>query len=425
MQPVEGHGDAGAAAGRRRTLLICLLLALAAGAIRLPRLGIPATVVYDEEFQVATARAFLQGRNPPDISHPPVARLLTAAGIFYFGLSPAGWRMPSALAGMLLVPAAFLLGRMVLRHERAALLAATLLLLDGQPLVQSRLATTNVFAVLFQVAAAYLMLRAALAERLRAGSLMGAALCAGLALSTRWSSVAVVGFLALVLLCVRRERLRERREMSLLLAAAALIPLVYAASYIPWMAQGHSLADLVRLQQRMLETHSAMNETHRYGSPWYTWPWLVRPSLYFYEPPTPAYPFVVVVMAIGNPAVWWLSVPASLAALVIGIRRRDPRPLFCAAGFACAYLFWAVAARPLQFAHYFLDAVPYACLSLGFLLDRAWDGRWRWLCRAYVVLAVLLALYFYPVQTAVPIPASLFFHRLFAYVYPWRWLPTW
>ena len=64
-------------------------------------------------------------------------------------------------------------------RERAALLATVLLLADGVYLVQSRIAMTNIFAVLFQVAAALLLLRAALAERLPAARMVAAGLAPG------------------------------------------------------------------------------------------------------------------------------------------------------------------------------------------------------------------------------------------------------
>ena len=418
-------GASGLSFDRKRVFQICLLLALVAGAFRLPRLGTPAELVYDEEFQVPGALDYLQGRLPRDMVHPPLAKLLTASSLYYLGPTPAAWRLPSALAGMLLAPAVFLLGRVVLRRERAALLAATLMLLDGQALVQSRLATTNSFGVLFQVAAAYLLLSAALAERLPAARFLGAAAFMGMAVSTRWSSLPLMACFALALVCIRRRRLLERREMLLCAAAGALIVAVYVASYGPFLAQGHTLGQLVQLQRAMFEHHAASNAYHPYASRWYTWPWLVRPSLYYSHPPTAAFPWMVMVMAMGNPLVWWLSVPASLGALAAGVWRRDPRPLFGAAAFFSAWLWWALSARGLQFAHYFLEAVPYACLSLGFLLDRVWDGPLRWACRVYVALVALCFLHFYPVQAALPISPALFYRHLFGHVYPWRWLRSW
>ncbi len=55
------------------------------------------------------------------------------------------------------------------------------------------------------------------------------------------------------------------------------------------------------------------------------------------------------------------------------------------AGFFLLYLPWGLSPRTLNFSHYLFEAIPYACLSLGILLDRAWDGRHPLLARGYVV----------------------------------------
>jgi dolichyl-phosphate-mannose--protein O-mannosyl transferase len=414
-----------ALAGRRRTLVLCFVLALFAAAFRLPRLGEPPTLVFDEAAFVPTAFQYIQGQQPYEAAHPPLAKLLIAAGIFYLGSDPWGWRMAPALAGILLAPVFFLMARRALANERAALLAASVLLLDDLYLALSRLAMTNTFAVLFSVAAGYFLLGAVSEERLSARSLLAAAFFMGLALATRWSSLAIGGFLAAVLCVARGRRLLRARERGLLLASAAVVAATYAASFGPLLAQGHPPGELVQLHRLMLRFHATTDAPHPYASAWYTWPWLYRPPLYYYEPTGPAGERIVMVMAIGNPAVWWLSVPASLLALAWGLRRRDPRALFGATGFAVAYLAWGLAPRRLHFSHYFYEALPYACLCLGFLLGQAESSRARRLVGVYLAITAVLFLFFYPVVTALPIPSAWFYQRLFANVYPWRWFPSW
>ena len=80
------------------------------------------------------------------------------------------------------------------------------------------------------------------------------------------------------------------------------------------------------------------------------------------------------IVAIGNPALWWVSVPVTLWALVTGARGRDPRRLFSGLGYCFLYLPWGISPRTLNYSHYLFEAIPYACLSLGTLLDRDWDG---------------------------------------------------
>jgi dolichyl-phosphate-mannose-protein mannosyltransferase len=406
--------------GPRRDLAIALLFTLAAAVFRLPRLGIPGEEVFDEVYHAKTALQYLNGESPTEWVHPPTAKLLIAVGVWLFGYLPWAWRLMPALAGVALAPVFYLLARRVLLTERAAVLATVLLLCDGVYLVQSRMAMTNIFAVLFQVSAALFILRAALRPRLSAPDMAAAGLFLGLALSTRWTSLWAAGFLGLVLLAVRRLRLIKPRELTLTLLAFLVLPAgIYVLSYVPWMRQGHELRELLPLQTAIWRYHADLRATHPYFSKWYTWPLLYRPTWYHFKQTGET---IHGIIAIGNPALWWASVPVTLWALVTGARERDPRRLFSGLGFCFLYLPWGLAPRTLNYSHYLFEAIPYACLSLGGLLDREWAAKWA---RVYVALAVVLFFFFLPFLVALPIPARWYFHDLGGGVRPWTWFPKW
>ena len=210
-----------------RDLRIALALALLAAMFRLPRLHAPAEEYFDEVYHAVSARQYLAGEGPIEWVHPPMAKLLIAGGLWALGYAPpagarivAGdqfvpawaWRLMPALFGVALAPLFYLFARRVLATERAALLAAVLLLADGVYLVQSRIAMTNIFAVVFQVGAASLLLRAALEETLPVGGMLGVGLALGLALATRWTSLFAMAFMGLVFLTLRRLRLLRSEE---------------------------------------------------------------------------------------------------------------------------------------------------------------------------------------------------------------------
>jgi dolichyl-phosphate-mannose--protein O-mannosyl transferase len=265
-----------------------------------------------------------------------------------------------------------------------------------------------------------------------------AGLALGLALSTRWTSLWAWGFLGLVFLAARARRAtlaREGgeggarsgpvvvRELALALVAFAVLPAaVYLLSYAPWMRQGHSVMDVVRWQRDIWNYHAHLSATHHYFSPWWTWPWLVRPTWYFWWSDARV---VRGIVALGNPAIWWSAIPAAAWALLSGLLARDWRRLFAGAGFALLYLPWGLSPRTLNFSHYFFEAIPYACLALGALLDRSWDGRDRYLARGYLALASVLFVLFLPFLLGLPVPQA-----LWAYRFPWGagiwiWFPTW
>ena len=427
---------------QRHVFLTLVIVVLFAAVFRFPGLGYPTEEYFDEVYHAKTAREYLRGEDPTEWVHPPTAKLLISVGVWVFGYDAWAWRLAPALAGTLLAAVFLMLAWLVTPTRRAALLATLLLLLDGVFLVQSRVAMTNVFAVLFQLLSALLVLRAATEERLSAMRMAGAGLALGLALSTRWTSLWAWGFLGIVFVALRARRTLENgdpartawaRELGLAALAFGVVPgAVYLSSYIPWMLQGHSVWETVTLQRVIWNYHSQLNATHNYYSPWWTWPWIARPTWYFWWSDDN---WIRGIVALGNPAVWWASVPAVLWALVSGVRAADPRRVFAAAGFCFLYLPWAFSPRTLNFSHYLFEALPYACLALGMLLDRVWDGRLGHgevhplvvviLVRGYMVAVVFLFFLFLPLYTAIPVPQV-----LWAFRFPWggglwTWFPDW
>jgi dolichyl-phosphate-mannose--protein O-mannosyl transferase len=248
----------------------------------------------------------------------------------------------------------------------------------------------------------------------------GAGLFLGLAVSTRWTSLWAAGFLGLVLLAVRRLRLIKPRELTLTVLAFLVLPVgIYVLSYVPWMRQGHELKELLPLQKAIWRYHADLRATHPYFSRWYTWPLLYRPTWYYFKQTGDTIRGIV---ALGNPALWWASVPVTAWALVTGAKEKNARRLFSGLGFCALYLPWGVAPRTLNYSHYLFEAIPYACLSLGELLDRRWDMKWA---RLYVAVVVLLFFFFLPFLIALPIPARWYFHDLGGGVRPWTWFPKW
>ncbi len=406
----------------RRDFHICLALLAVAALVRFPRLGAPPVEYFDEVYHAKTALEYLEGRSPTEWVHPPTAKLLIAVGVWVFGFVPWAWRLAPAIAGTLLAPVFFLLARTALRTERAALLAVVLLLLDGVYLVQSRIAMTNIFAVLFQVSTVFFVLRAALRERLPALGMTLAGLALGLALSTRWTSLFAAAFAGLVLIALRRERLLRMREIALTLLAFGVIPvMIYVLSYVPWFLQGHSLRELWPLQKAIWTYHATLDAEHPYFSSWYTWPLLVRPTWYHWLQEGGS---VEGIVALGNPLLWWASVPLTIWALKTGVRQRDPALLFSGLGFCWLYLPWGISPRTLNYSHYLFEAIPYACLSAGIALDRLWNTPSGLVAKAFVALCALWLVYFFPLLTAIPLPEEWFFSGVGG-LRPWTWFSTW
>ncbi len=124
------------------TIVLGALVA-AAAATRLWHLGLPAEIVFDEVHFVAQARHYIRGEPFLD-PHPPLAKLVIAAGIVLFGDHPWSWRIGNALLGILLVALTYMLGRRMFASRLAGALAASFVICDGMFLVDSRVAVIDI-----------------------------------------------------------------------------------------------------------------------------------------------------------------------------------------------------------------------------------------------------------------------------------------
>jgi dolichyl-phosphate-mannose--protein O-mannosyl transferase len=403
------HTRPGNPAGQAVWLLIALLI-VAAG-VRFWRLDQPPTQYFDEIYYARTAREYLIGAPIFEWTHPPLSKLLVAAGVWAFGFNPWGWRFAPALFGVLLIAALYLLGRWFFRDPRGGLSLAFLGTIESFFVVESRIAKPEIFLVAFAVAA-YAFWWAALRTH-RAGWLYVAGLCAGAAAATKWTGAATIAVLVVATAVAMR---RGVLTVHLGHAAAALMFLpmiVYAAAYVPHLFRGETLADLVRLHRNMYVYHSTLEATHPYASTWWTWPLLLRPMWYHYEA---SGGMMTGVFAVGNPMLWWMVIPAIAFATWRCWKERRLEDLFVVVGFALTYLPYVVIGR-LLFVYHMLPALPFAFLALLSLADHvARRGGRRWVV-AYAVVAAIMFVYFLPVLTAYPVPAD--------WLRWWIWMPSW
>ena len=71
---------------------------------RLPLLGYPKVLVFDEVYYATDAVDTLQwGAEHGRAKHPPLGKWLIASGIRVFGFAPFGWRFASLIAGVIVV----------------------------------------------------------------------------------------------------------------------------------------------------------------------------------------------------------------------------------------------------------------------------------------------------------------------------------
>lgn len=374
----------------------------------------------------------LLGASTSGWNHPPLSRLLIAAGIFLAGGqfnpdAPAftahqamSWRLASVTAASLALPALYALGRSLGLGRAASTLAALLLALDGTYFVLGRTAMTNVFAVLFLVVFALGLSR--YLDGRHEGWLVLAGSAAGCALATRWDAVAAwaVGITAVA------WRLAAGRAAAAgpspagclrsgLLAGLGLLVLpvaIYFLAYVPLVLSGSTWAQVLAMQPAMYGSHASVATDHPFASPWWSWPLMLGPVWLFFGYFKAG--IVQAIWAIGNPLVWWPAVPALVLGALYGFRRRAAGPLLIASLGLGLWLFWAIQPRKVVFQHYMLESLPFACLALAGTLDVVARARpaFRYLPAAWALCACAWFLAFRPLLVAEPVPVSFYASRM-------------
>jgi dolichyl-phosphate-mannose--protein O-mannosyl transferase len=197
---------------------------------------------------------------------------------------------------------------------------------------------------------------------------------------------------------------------------------VYMASYIPMFVNGHGLDHWWDLNRSAYEFHSSLDASHPYEAPFTTWPIDMRP-VFFYLGEGRAK-----IYNLGNPIVFWMSLPALAFTLWQGakymraridtgaaisvwgrIGQREFVPLWVVIGYLSLWLALSTQGRALFLYHY-LPALAFAILALGYTVHWLWDTPSR-LGRpaaiAFLAIAGVTFVYFYPHWTAVDVPTWL------------------
>ncbi len=132
------------------------------------------------------------------------------------------------------------------------------------------------------------------------------------------------------------------------------------------------------------------------------------------------------ILAIGNPAVWWVGSACLVGMIVLWAWRRDWRAALVVVGFGTSFLPWELFPSRTMFFFYALPLLPFLVLGItataGLALGPREAGDGRRLVGAlavgiYLIATVLLFAYFYPILSDQMIPLSGWRARM--------WFPGW
>lgn len=386
---------------------------------------------FDEIYHARTAFEFLKGSVPYETSHPPLGKVLMSACVAVFGMTPFGWRLAGALAGILMLPGMYLLGKQLTKKTGIATFSCLFMALDCMHLTQTQIATIDSFPVVFIIFAYFFMLRFLQTDIQRERmekilpDLAASGIFMGLSIASKWIGIYAGGGLAILFFwhCFRtalNDKDNTIKRVFILCGWCvlffAVIPVaIYLLSYIPYMAYNSrrikTISDYInevwKSQIGMLNYHSTKNlgMDHPFYSPWWEWPTIGKPMYYATEQYLPKDTMMhYSIFCFGNPVIWYGGLAALVCCAVRALinRRyilekentrvwhlkttsRDPRYMFIFTGILAQYLPWVLVPRGTYIYHYFAS-LPFLMLALSLCFD-GWEGENR--RKAYIIGGVI------------------------------------
>jgi len=412
--------------------ILVLSLIIFAFAFRVFRLSIPTNYIFDEVYHVPTLRAYSQN-NPAgyewwqtapepntayDWLHPPLAKLIQAVSVKILGDHSFAWRFPSAVFGTLSILALYFFTLTLFKNKQLALLAAFIFSLDGLQLTMSRIAMNDIFVTtwtIFSLAFFFKYINSKSKQSNKFLFLTG--LFTGLALATKWSALFLYPIFLIFLLPKIIKSKKLIKNLLFTTYYLLFIPLIiYLLSYSQFFLQGHTLEQFRQLNQQIINYQTTLKATHDYQSTAAQWPLLLKPVWFHvdYNKTSTAH-----IYNLGNPIIFWSALIAvfySIAKLFSkAFNSSQPLP-YSVISYFFLWAPWILSPRILFFHHY-LPALPFICLILAWSLWQLKPPFKKPIISSFLLLTFAVFIFFYPLNTAVPIPA-----RLLKY---WFWLPTW
>ena len=403
------------------------------------------SMYFDEIYHGRTALEHLRGVEPYEISHPPLGKLIIAASISIFGMTPFGWRFSGAVFGVGMIAVMYIFIKTMFGKTGVAAAGTVLLGFDFMRFVQTRISTIDTYGVFFILLSYLFMYRyvttdpdAPFRKSLTPLALSGISF--GLGCASKWIvtyagiGLAVLYFMRLVMLGKHRQNTNQTgfgkylRKTLLFSALFFLVApaVIYCLSYIPYgTARGMSISDGMLInkdfykiiwnnQLVMFDYHSRLIAKHTYSSQWWQWILNARPILYMDK-------FIgnmrSAIAAFGNPVVWWGGFVAMIVMAVRAFKYRDGKAMFILIGYLSQLLPWVAVTRIVFIYHYFPSTL-FLILALSHIFNTIIvrkQGKYKSAVCGYAISGGVLFAMFYPVLSGMHAPHWYF--RLFL-----RWI---
>ncbi len=426
-----------------------------AAVTRLWNLGHPGSLVFDETFYVKDswtlwnlgyeaqwpAEADTQfNAGQPNIYlhdasfvvHPPLGKWIIGLGEEWLGAgNPVGWRISTAIVGILAVLLIMLVAKKLFRSTLLATIAGGLMAIDGNAIVMSRVALLDNSVMFFALLGfgAILLDREWSAHRLATWYarrtdadrsthwgpalwgrpwLVAAGVAFGAASAVKWSGLYFFAVFAVYTLAVDAVARRKsgvafwlsgtifrQGPVSFLLMVPIAVA-TYLSTWISWFASTrgydrywsvgpsswtgilawvpHSIQSWWHFEVQVYQYNVGESRPHSYQANPLSWLFLVRPTSMYYQGANAGEHGCTAtscgswITGLANPLIWWAATAAILYLTYRLVRYREWKVGLILTGMAAGYLPWLLYTGRTVFQFYTIAFEPYMLLGLVFVI---------------------------------------------------------
>ena len=419
--------------------------------------------IFDEIFYPQYGLNYLQNQEF-FYPHPPLANYLYSISIWvymtvgsFFGMTgtlvdfeninPMSYRWLNTLTGSLLFALTYRIAIAIYNNKVFALLASLFVAIDGAMIVDSRIATANMFLLFFGLCSmGRIFIPYMFNNKNNQKNLIYFAFFIGLTASVKWNGLGFFlmassyYFLLLLVKYFDKRSLTQNNLDSELAENISpfnyslyflLFPLItYIIIFIPDVLFNTQFS-FIEKHQQMMGYHQTMvsNNEHPYCSNWFTWPLMLRPIAYFFESYTLADSGISMVRSIHlfpNPILSLLSfisvIIMSISWVKLFLNWINMNLVckeffifsFILLGYFCNLVPWMIVERCTFIYHYQPSAI-FGFLALAWYLGK-WLEAQEWSKRitsCLILLLILVAfLYWLPIQLGIPMENFQFYDRM-------------
>ena len=389
-------------------------------------------IFFDEIYHARTAYEMANGYELYEVTHPVLGKEIISIGIAIFGMNPFGWRFMGVIFGILMIPILYNFIKQMFQKTSVCFVGTFLFTFDFMHFVMSRIATIDTYAVIFTMLIYYFMYRyyqtsfydTDLKKTFR--PLFFCGIFVGIGFASKWN--VAYGFIGIAILFFMnmykryKEYLHAKKKVEVehstdetdqkvyqsfrgnfvktIFACVlffVIIPcIIYYLSFIfifDITDIGTYTKQVIDYNVNMFQFHTGSLLYHPHQSPFYEWPFLVRPMLFradlslsgdFYG-----------ILCASSPLFCWGGIITMIMTLAYYIKTKDKKALFILIGYFSVWLPWIFVKRSTFIYHYY-PALIFVALSWAYVINKI-IGKKKWLVIGIVLLHIILFCIYYPV----------------------------